>query len=484
MLMVKTRKSKSIVRPLLIGGKWITTETIAEIRAPYDDALVGRHYRGSAAEIACAIEAADRAFEKTRSIPTYQRAAILEKVRDGISDRFDEIVETCSKESGKPITYTRLEIERAVTTFDLASKYAMTFEGEILPADISRFGEKRVILVKRFPIGPIAAITPYNWPMNLVAHKVAPAMAVGNSVILRPSSQTPLTSLILGEIITETGYPEGGFNVVPCPAADAEALIVDPRIKMISFTGSPAVGWEIKARASKKRVALELGSNAAVILEPDTNLDFAVPRLVVGAFHYAGQNCISTQRIFVHHKIKKEFLKRFVAEVESKAIWGDPMREDVLIGPMINASEADRVMDWIQEAIKGGARALTGNKRHGNIIEATVLTDTTPEMRVNCREIFGPVVTIENYDSFDEALKRVNNSEYGIHAGIFTKDIDKAFQAFQQLEVGGVIINDYPTYRVDNLPYGGIKESGMGREGIKYTMEEMSELKHLTINLG
>jgi acyl-CoA reductase-like NAD-dependent aldehyde dehydrogenase len=430
-----------------------------------------------------AIGAADEAFSGLRDLPAYRKSEILEKIRDGIRGRFDEIVRTVALESGKPVKYARIEVRRSVSTFDLASKYVLTLEGEILTPDVVEYGENRITLVRRFPRGPMAAITPYNWPINLVAHKVAPGIAVGNPIVLRPASQTPLSAHILAEIAQEAGLPDGALNVVPSRVPQAEQLVDDDRIKMITFTGSPEVGWGIREKAGTRQVSLELGGNAAAIVDEDADLDFAVPRIAVGGFHYAGQNCISVQRIYVHRKIRKEFEKRLVGVIEKEIKAGNPMNEKVVVGPLISASEAERVMEWIEEAKKGGAKVLTGGKRRKNVVQPTVLTNVHPRMKVSCREVFGPVMTLGSFRTFDEALELANDPKYGIQAGVFTRDIQRAFRAYRALEVGGVIINDYPTFRVDNIPYGGVKHSGFGREGVKYAMEEMTELKHMTIRL-
>ncbi len=480
---MKGTKGKIVSFPLLINGKRVKTTDILEIHSPYDDTLVGAVHRAGEKHLDKAISSAVKAFKVSSRLPAYQRAQILERIRDGIVKRYDEIVEICSLECGKPVTFTRIEVDRAISTFDLASKYTLTIEGEILPTDVIKYGTGRITLVKRFPIGAIAAITPFNWPLNLLAHKVAPAFAVGNTVVLRPASQTPLTAHILGEIVTGAGYPDGGLNIVPSPVSVAEKLITDERIKMVSFTGSPEVGWSIKDKAGKKKVSLELGGNAAAVIDADADLDFCTERLAIGGFHYAGQNCISVQRIFAHKKIFNSFKMRLLDVTREKIKWGDPMREDTVVGPVINSAEADRIMQWINEAVDGGAKVLCGAKRHGNVIEPTILTNTKPRMKVNYLEVFGPVMTLEPFSDFERVLERVNDSRYGLQAGVFTRDIEKAFLAYRTLEVGGVIINDFPTFRVDNLPYGGMKDSGFGREGVKYAMEEMTELKHLTINL-
>lgn len=478
------RPSSPKTYPLFIRGGWRKTRQVREIVNPYNGRPLARVCQADSGKMSEAVEAATAAFPMMRELPAHTRSMILERIRDGIRHRFDEFVRTVALESGKPVTFAEIEVTRAVSTFDLASKYAMTTQGEILPTDIIQYGENRLTLVRRFPIGPIAAITPYNWPINLVAHKVAPAIAVGNTIVLRPASQTPLSAFLLAEVAQAGGLPAGALNVVPSPIPVAEELVEDDRIKMITFTGSPPVGWGIKAKAGIRKVALELGGNAAAVVDADADLAFAVPRIAIGGFHYAGQNCISVQRVYVHRRVLRRFTEDLLGVIRRDIKCGNPLRRDVVVGPVINAKEAERIMEWIEEAREGGATILTGGRRRGNVIEPTVLAGVRPEMRVSCEEVFGPVVTVEPFADFEEALERVNDSRYGIHAGVFTRDVGKAFRAFAMLEVGGVIINDYPTFRVDSIPYGGVKQSGFGREGVKYAMEEMTELKHLTINLS
>jgi glyceraldehyde-3-phosphate dehydrogenase (NADP+) len=337
-------------------------------------------------------------------------------------------------------------------------------------------------LLKRFPIGVIAGITPFNFPLNLVAHKVAPAIACGNTIVLKPSSQVPITSILLGEIIRGTDYPPGGFNVVPSGYGEAEILLTDERIKKVTFTGSPAVGWELKKKAYRKKVTLELGGNAAMVVEPDANLDYAVKRAVFGAFSFSGQICISVQRIFLHNKIYDKFMADFISQTK-KLKMGNPLDEDTDIGPMINLEAAKKTEEWIQEAVDNGARIVLGGKRDGVMFEPTILENVKPELKISWFEAFAPVVVVYQYKDFEEALKGVNYSIYGLQAGIFTSDLKKVFRAYEELDVGGVIINDVPTFRIDHMPYGGVKESGFGREGVKYAIEEMTELKLLVINL-
>jgi len=336
--------------------------------------------------------------------------------------------------------------------------------------------------VRRFPIGVISAISPFNFPLNLVAHKVAPALAIGNTVVLRPSSQVPITSILLGEIINETDYPAGGLNIVPSGYEAAEILLTDDRVKKVTFTGSPAIGWELKKKAYKKKVTLELGGNAAVVIEPDADLEYALPRTILGTFSYSGQICISIQRIFLHEKIYDRFMADFV-EATKKLKMGDPLEEETDVGPMINEGAAKQTEDWVGEAVEKGAHIVCGGKRDGVMFEPTILEKVKPELRISWLEAFAPIVVVYPYKDFEEALKGVNYSIYGLQAGIFTKDLKKAFQAFDMLDVGGVIINDIPTFRIDHMPYGGVKESGFGREGIKYAIEEMTEIKLMALNL-
>jgi glyceraldehyde-3-phosphate dehydrogenase (NADP+) len=468
---------------LLIGGAWRKGGDMAQVRNPYDGAVVATVCRATGELMDSAIEAARMAFEKTRALTTYERVNILDRIVAGLRARFEEIAQTIRAEAGKPISLARAEVERGISTFDTAAREVHRIEGETLPLDVTRVGKARLGLTRRFPLGPVAAITPFNFPLNLVAHKVAAAIAVGNSIVLRPASQTPVTSLILGEIATEAGLPEGGLNVVPSPVEQAEQLVADNRIKMISFTGSPDVGWPLKSKAGKKKVALELGGNCAAIVATDADLEVAIPRLAAGAFAYAGQSCISVQRIIVHRSIYDEFIEGFTPHVDREVGVGDPADENVICGPLITSADADRVEQWIEEAIRGGGQRLLGGGRQQSVLWPTVLAKVPMGLKAYALEVFGPVVVISPYDVIDQALDEVNDSRYGLQAGIFTRDVNRIFQAFERLDVGGVIANDYPTFRVDNMPYGGIKDSGFGREGVKYTMQEMTEPKLLVLNL-
>lgn len=468
---------------LLIGGHRRKSGEPAVVHNPYDGTDVATVWRADADLMGAAIGAAQQAFATTRTLATHERERILERIAAGLRDLSEEVARVIMAEAGKPIALARGEVARAINTFEIAAREVHRIEGETLPLDVVKGGEGRFGLTRRFPIGPVAAITPFNFPLNLVAHKVAAAIAVGNPMVLRPASQTPVSSLILGEIATEAGLPDGALNVVPSPVEQAEQLVGDNRIKMISFTGSPEVGWPLKVKAGKKKVALELGGNAAAVIQPDADLSFAVKRLAAGAFGYAGQVCISVQRLFLHYDIYDEFLEEFRPHVEANVGVGDPADENVICGPMITSGDADRVEQWVEEAIRGGGKQLTGGRRERNVLWPNILANVSSAMKVNADEVFGPVVTVAKYKSFDEALEMVNDSRYGLQASVFTRDVHKIFQAFERLHVGAVIANDYPTFRVDNMPYGGVKDSGFGREGVKYTMHEMTEPKLLVLNL-
>ena len=469
---------------LLINGEWVESREKAAIRDPYNDRLVGSVCRAGEKEMEAAIAAAAAAFETTKRLQAYERSDILVRIVHRLEEARKELVNTIVAEAGKPITYAEGEVDRCILTFSIAAEEAKRIGGEVIPLDITAAAAGRTGITRRFPIGPIAAIAPFNFPLNLVAHKAAPALAAGNTVVVRPASQTPFSSLMLGRICMEAGVPKGAINVVPSSVGVAQKLLTDERIKKISFTGSDEVGWRLKSKCGKKKITLELGGNAAVIVHSDCDLDFAAERIAIGSFAYAGQICISVQRIYVEEAIFPAFRKRFLRAIKEKVGVGDPRKRTTVVGPMIDSASADRVMEWIQEAKDGGAKVLCGGKRKGNVIGPTVLTNVDPQMKISCREAFGPVVTLDAYRDFGEALKRVNDSVYGLQAGVFTRDIRRIHSAFCELDVGGVIINDYPTFRVDNMPYGGVKNSGMGREGVKYAIEDMTELKLLVLNLS
>jgi acyl-CoA reductase-like NAD-dependent aldehyde dehydrogenase len=465
-----------------LDGRWREDGDLVEIHAPYDGSLIARVTQGRHAHAEAAIAAAVKAFGTTRRLPAFERQRVLRQISASMTERKEEFTRTLAQEAGKPIKAARTEVERAIFTFNVAAEEATRIYGEYLPLDTLESTAGRWGIVRRFPLGPIAGITPFNFPINLVAHKVAPAIAAGCSMVLKPAPQTPLCSLLLAECVQQAGWPDGGLNVLPLSNEDAGLLITDDRIKLISFTGSVPVGWDIKRRAGKKKVVLELGGNAAVIVHHDADLEYAAERCVTGGFGYAGQTCISVQRILVEHSVYGKFTDLFVEGVK-KLKTGDPLDEATDVGPLIRESDAIRTVNWIDEAVHAGARLLCGGGRHNLIVEPTVLTGTKPEMKVNCQEIFGPVVTVEPYKDFDDALRKANHSAYGLQAGIFTRDAKLLFQAYEELEVGGVIAGDVPSFRIDQMPYGGVKDSGLGREGLRYAIEEMTEPKLMVMNL-
>ena len=465
-----------------IGGDRRSSGERVDIVNPYGGDVAGTTFIADDNTVEEAVRASVDAFRETKALPAYRRAGILEGVVSGLGERAEEIASMITAESGKPINDARGEVKRAQNTFKLAAEEAKRLGGEVIPLDIAAGSEKRTAIVRRFPVGPLFAVSPFNFPLNLVAHKVAPAMAVGNSILLKPSPRTPLTAIILGEIIAEAGWPPGALNIFLCSNDMTGRVVEDDRVGMVSFTGSAAVGWSLKARAGRKKVALELGGNAAIVVHNDADMDYAVERALTGAFSFSGQVCISVQRIYVERECYDLFLEPFLkgaAALQS----GDPMSDATRIGPLIDEAAAKKVEEWVKEAVDGGAEIALGGQRNGSFFAPTVLTGVRPDMRVSCSEVFGPLVVVEAYDDFDDALDAVNDSPYGLQAGIFTADIKRAFHAFDVLDVGGVVINDVPTYRVDNMPYGGVKESGFGREGVRYAMEEMTEQKLLVLNL-
>lgn len=470
------------VHGFFVDGRWMEDGDLIEIRAPYDGGVIGRVVQARREHAELAIAAAVKAFGTTRRLPAFERQRVLRRVAQSISERRDEFSRTVAQEAGKPIKMARIEVDRAVFIFNVAAEEATRIHGEYLSLDWQESATGRWGMVKRFPLGPIAGITPFNFPLHLVAHKVAPAIASGCSMVLKPAPQTPLSALLLAECVQQAGWPDGGLNVLPLSNDDAALLVTDERIKLISFTGSVPVGWDIKRRAGKKKVALELGGNAGTIVHGDADLVYAAERCVSGGFAYAGQTCISVQRILVEQSVYGKFTDFFVEGVK-RLKTGDPMEESTDIGPLIRESDAIRVVQWVEEAVRSGARLLCGGSRRGSIVDPTVLTGTKPEMKVNCQEIFGPVVTVEPYHNFDEALRRINHSNYGLQAGLFTRDVKLLYQAYDELEVGALIAGDVPSFRIDQMPYGGVKDSGLGREGLRYTIEEMTEPKLLVMNL-
>ena len=452
----------------------------AVVRAPHDGSEVGVYPLAGPEEVRAALDDNVRTARACREMPAYERAAALRRVADALVAEQESLARTLALEAGKPINQARTEVDRAISVFRDGAEEATRLDGELLPADAVPMGAGRIALARRFPLAPIAAITPFNFPLLLAAHKLAPAMACGASITLKPPPQDPLTTLRLGEIVAASGYPEGGVRIAPCHVEVAQILIEDPRVRMITFTGSARAGWAIRAKAGTKRVALELGGNAGVIVAGDADLGWAAARCAVGGFTYAGQSCISTQRIYVHESVYQPFLDLFVPKVRALKV-GDVLDDKVEVGPMISLDAAERVERWIQEAVAAGAQLVTGGQRTGMYVEPTILTHTSPEMKVNCEEVFAPLVTVTPFRRIEDAVAAVNDSPYGLQAGVFTRDLQTMLGAWAELDLGGVNGNDIPGYRVDRLPYGGAKASGLGREGVRYAIAEMTELRLLTV---
>lgn len=470
---------------LSIDGRWIESAATETVRNPWNGEPLAEFCLADAALVETAIATSHAAFSKTRSQPAWERSKTLTKIADLIQSRRDEFVRTIVAEAGKPLAPAEGEVDRATMTFRFAAQLALADEGHGIRMDGSPQGAGHFGLVRRFPIGVILGITPFNFPLNLVAHKVAPAIASGNTIVVKPSPRTPLSSLLLAEVIHEAGAIPGQVNVAPFSHEFVGGLLADPRIRMLSFTGSAPVGWKLKSEAVKMKVALELGGNAAVIVEPDSDWRAAIPGIASGAFSYAGQSCISVQRIFVHASCHADFREAFVDYVREKIFAGNPESRDTVIGPMIDAAARDRVVAWVNEAVAGGATLLTPLKTEGtSLLHPIVLENAPASSAVVCQEAFAPLAVIGKYDDFAEAIRAVNDSAFGLQAGVFTRDISKAFAAFETLDVGGVMINQVPTFRVENMPYGGVKDSGFGREGVRYAMEEMTEPRSLVVKLG
>lgn len=460
-----------------------------EAHSPNQDLTVTDKYSG---EVAATVALADStvidkgisgcvdAAEPFAGMPPYERQEVLYHCTKRFEERFDELASSLCVEAGKPIKDARGEVSRLIDTFRIAAEESVRLNGEIMNLEISPRAKGYQGMWKRVPIGPCSFISPFNFPLNLAAHKVAPALAAGCPFILKPASRTPLGALIIGEALAETNLPKGTFSILPCSRDGADLFTTDPRLKLLSFTGSPSVGWALKAKAGKKKVVLELGGNAACIVDQDTNLDDAIQRIIVGAFYQSGQSCIGVQRIIIHEKIYDEFRDRLVSATK-KLIAGNPSDESTFIGPMISEKEATRLDSWIQEAISAGAKLLCGGKRDGAMLEATLLEDAPRDQSVCKEEAFGPLAVLSRFSRFEDALAEVNDSEFGLQAGIFTRDLYKAHLAWDVLDVGGVIIGDVPSWRVDNMPYGGVKDSGLGREGIRFAIEDMTEIRNLVI---
>ncbi|NJP04909.1 MAG: aldehyde dehydrogenase family protein [Chloroflexaceae bacterium] len=468
---------------LLLAGAWQHREPAYEVRSPYSNAVIARVSRANAADVESAIAAAVAAFEQTRQLPAYLRAQVLRDISAAVAARAEELAVTIAQEAAKPIKHARAEVQRCVFTFAWAAEETGRIAAELLPMDVLAAGVGRQGLVKRFPIGPVAAITPFNFPLNLVAHKLAPAIAAGCPVVLKPASQTPISSLKLAEIILATDWPAAGLSVLSLASSDAALLVRDERIKALTFTGSPAVGWALKSQAGRKRVMLELGGNAGVIIHHDAPIEQAVARVVAGGFAFAGQSCISVQRVFVHESIYEAFLEQLIPAVERLHV-GDPLDEASDLSALITPADCERVAAWLAEARAAGAQIRTGGVVDERTVRPTVITDAHADLKVNCQELFAPVITVQPYTHEREALDAVNQGDFGLQAGLFTNDLRFIWQAYETLEVGGLIVNDVPTWRADHMPYGGVKQSGFGREGLRYAIEELTEPRLLVLGVG
>ncbi len=461
-----------------IAGEQYSSSKTSSVRNPYNNSEVACVHQADEEHIEQSILSAQQAFKITSRYSGYERSEILRSIGLQLRARKEEFAQLITAEAGKPISFSRTEVDRAISTFEIASEETKRINGEVLPLDVTALTKNKQGIVTRFPIGIIACISPFNFPLNLVAHKLAPAIASGNSFILKPPPQAPLTSLLLGEVLLNSGLEKKSINIIPTSNENGETLVTDERIAMLSFTGSANVGWMLKQKAGKKKIVLELGGNAGVIVDKTADVEHAVARCVLGGFGYAGQVCIKVQRIVVHESVYADFENEFV-EAASKIVVGDPLDEKTIVGPMISENEAKRVELWVNEAVTHGAKVLTGGSRNGIFYRPTVLTNVKPEMKVCSEEIFGPVVTLEKDSTIKEAVEKINNSKYGLQAGIFSNDFRNIQYAYQHLNIGGLIVNDYPTFRVDSMPYGGVKDSGFGREGIKYAIQEMTEPKLL-----
>jgi acyl-CoA reductase-like NAD-dependent aldehyde dehydrogenase len=471
----------AIERQLLIDGEWIETGAWLDVRSPYDGSTVGRVAKGGSAEARRAVDASARAM--STPLAAHERAEILDRAAHLIAERSEEIARTICAEAGKPMKAARVEAARAHSTFTMAAVEARKLAGDVVPMDASPAGAGKVALTMRLPIGVVGAISPFNFPFNLVAHKVAPALAAGCAVVLKPASQTPLSALLLAEIETEAGLPAGWLNVVCGPASEiGDVLVEDERVALITFTGSSGVGWKLRERAPRKRVNLELGNATPVIVAADADLDDVATRLAANAFSFAGQSCISVQRIYVERAAYDAFLERFLPRVDALVV-GDPADDATDVGPLIARDERDRVVAWIEEARERGATILAGGELDGELLRPTVVADAPADARVSCEEVFGPLCTVAPYDSLDEAITLANGTRYGLQAGIFTSDVKAALHAARELEFGGVTVNEAPTFRADQMPYGGVKDSGNTREGPAYAVREMTEERLVVLQL-
>lgn len=466
--------------PLYLANEAWSGNADLEVTDKYTGDVAFRVALARPEQIEAGIAAAVAAAEPMARMAAYERQAVLDHCVARFRERFDELAYALCVEAGKPIRDAEGEVTRLIDTFRIAAEESVRITGEVQPLDISARARGYQGIWKRVPIGPCSFISPFNFPLNLAAHKIAPAIAMGCPFVMKPASRTPLGAIIMGEVLAETDLPKGAFSILPAHRDGADMFTEDDRLKLLSFTGSPAVGWALKAKAGKKKVVLELGGNAAVVIDRDADLDDAVERTVFGAFYQSGQSCIGVQRILVHDAVYEAFRDRLVAKTKT-LVAGNPHDRETFIGPMIDSKEAERLDRWIEEAVAGGATLLCGGTRRGAMLEATLLENVGRDTKLNCEEAFGPVAFFQRFSDWDEALELVNDSKFGLQAGIFTRDLFQVLEAWDRLEVGGVVVNDVPSYRVDNMPYGGVKDSGLGREGIRFAMEDMSEIRNLVI---
>ena len=467
--------------PIFLAGRWVESNDPLVVANPANpDEPAGSTSHATEAQYEEAVEAAVAAFEVTRNLPAFERGAILRNISAGIKARREELGRLIALEAGKPIRDALVEVDRATLTFRLGAEEAERMVGETIPLDLMPASKGRVGITRRFPIGPIAGISPFNFPLNLAAHKLAPAIASGNPIVLKPPSKDPLTMLTVAEIVEEAGAPAGSVSILPMSRELGDRMVSDERFKLLTFTGSPSVGWRMKDRAGKKKVVLELGGNAGVIVDKTADLDWAVRRNLVGAFSYAGQVCISVQRMFIHEDVWDAFMAKFSEGATGLKV-GDPLDPQTDVGPMVDDAAASRTQRWVDEALAAGGKALVGGKADGTFFPPTILTDVPITAQVCSNEAFAPLVVAFPFRDFDDAIRQVNGSSFGLQTGVFTNELDHAWRAFHGLEVGGVIVNDVPTYRIDHMPYGGVKDSGLGREGLRWAIDDMTEIKIMVL---
>lgn len=467
--------------PIFLAGEWVTSDDRLDVINPFNGEVIGTTYQASAAQLEQAIVGAETAFASGRKLPTYDRVNLLKAFAAKLRERRDDVVRMICLEAGKPIRESEVEVDRGAFTIETAAEEAKRIAGDVIPLDLLPSSKGRFGVVRRFPIGPIAGISPFNFPLNLALHKVAPALASGNPIVLKPPSRDPLTMLLIAQMLDDIGLPKGMVSVLPMNREVGDALVADERFKLLSFTGSPEIGWEMKRRAGMKKVVLELGGNAGVIVDEDADLEFAAGRVRTGAFAYAGQVCISVQRAFIHERVYEKFRDMLVAQTETIKV-GDPLDRTTDLGPMIDDKAAQRSESWVAQAVAEGAKVLTGGKAEGRFFQPTIIEDAPRNSFVCSREAFAPLVTLFKVPSFGKAIAGVNDSVYGLQAGVFTNSLERALVAFEEIEAGGVIINDVPTYRIDHMPYGGVKASGLSREGLRYAIEDMTEPRLMVIS--